>query len=146
MQSKMIERDILFIMLAKNKCMDALQRVKSVHFPPSSQLSQSQYVITETLQWNTTLSRDTAVCNGPSCCVFQPHVFANKRGGSASCMRAKAPSLSLSLSLTRQTQATSHALEKGSTSVSGALQSVSNLLSVFGQRCACKRKTQPNSL
>lgn len=59
MQSKMIEQDILFIILAKNKCMDAFQMLKSVHFPPYSQLLQSQYVITETLQWNTTLSRDT---------------------------------------------------------------------------------------
>lgn len=39
--------------------MDAFQMVKSGHFPPSSQLSQSQYMITEALRRNTTLSRDT---------------------------------------------------------------------------------------
>lgn len=93
----MIERDILFIMLAKNKCMDAFQMLKSVHFPPYSHLSQSQYEITETSQWNTTLSHDTGrVCNSPHCWVFQPHVSVNK-GGSAVCMRAKALSLSPSL-------------------------------------------------
>lgn len=142
MQSKMIERDILFIMLAKNKCMDAFQMVKSVHFPPSSQLSQSQYMITETLQWNTTLSRDTGSVTARAVVSSSP-CFREQKGG-LHCACEQKPRLSLSLTL--QTQATSHALEKGSTSVSGALQSVSNLLSVFGQRCACKRKTQSNSL
>lgn len=39
--------------------MDAFQLLKSVHFPPYSQLPQSQCMIAETSQWNTTLSRDT---------------------------------------------------------------------------------------
>lgn len=36
------------------------------------------------------------VCNTPNCCVFQPHISANK-GGFAVCLWAKAPSLSPSL-------------------------------------------------
>lgn len=138
MQSKMIERDILFIMLATNKCMDAFQMLKSVHFPPYSQLPQSQYAITETSQRNTTLSRDTGSVT-PQTVVSSSPIFPRTKGG-LQCTCEQKPRLSLPHSAN-----SSDAAERQHVGVR-SLQSVSNLLSVFGQRCACKQKTQSNSL
>lgn len=95
----MIEQDILFIILAKNKCMDAFQMLKSVHFPPYSQLLQSQYVITETSQWNTTLSRDTGSVTAQTVVSSSPMFPWTKGGLHCACEQKSRLSLSLSSSL-----------------------------------------------
>lgn len=94
----MIEWDIFFIMLAKNKCMDAFQMLKSVHFPPYSQLPQSQCVITETSQWNTLLSRDTGSVTAETVVSSSPMFLRTKGGlGGLHCACEQKPRLSLSL-------------------------------------------------
>lgn len=82
-------------------------------------------------------------CNRPNRCVFQLCVFMKKSGLHRVCEQ-KAMSLSVQIKgLKRQT---SHALEKGNRLVPGPSQSTSNPLSLFGQRCVCKRDTPSNSL
>lgn len=100
LQSKMIERDILFIILAKNKWMNVFQMLKSVHFPPSSQLPWSQNVTAETSQRNTTLSRDTGCVTGRTV-VSSSSMFPWTKGG-LRCVHAQKPHVSLSLTLQTQ--------------------------------------------
>lgn len=116
--------------------------------PPShlslcwGQLPQSQHMITEALRWNTTLSHDAGTVTGLTVVSLSSMSLWGK--GSATCLQAK--SLSLSVQFKGPMKQTSHALEKGNRLVPGPLQSAFNPLSLFGQRCVCKRDTQSSSL
>lgn len=94
MQSKMIERDILFVMLAKNKCMKAFQMLKSVHFP--SPHTAAPEPIRD--YWNLADEYNAPpwhrVCNRPNHCVLQLHGPMNKGGLRGACEQRSHLSLS----------------------------------------------------
>lgn len=106
------------------------------------QLPLSQHMITAALRWNTTLSHDAGPVTGLTVVSLNSMSFWGK--GSAPCLQAKA--LRLSVQIKGLMKQTSHALENGNRLVPGPSQSASNPLSLFGQRCVCKRDTPSSSL
>lgn len=144
-------------MLARHKCLKVFPELKSVYFPPSSlhfslcwgQLPLSQHMIAEALRWNTTLSHDAGPVTGLT--VVSLSSMSLWRKGVCIVFASKSPvPLGADQRAKKAGQSdflqTSHALEKGNRSVPGPSQSAYNTLSLFGQRCVCKRDTPSSSL
>lgn len=101
-------------------------------------------MITEALRWNTTLSHDAE----PVTVVSLSSMYSCAEGSASHCEQKLPLSADIKVHKAKPSDflQTSHALEKGNRSVPRPSQSTSNPLSLFGQRCVCKRDTPSSSL